>query len=496
MPFINNFFHNICKTLFLFAFLRFLSAVPHYCKCGFFYVKCVYSQRRSKLTNHNIWDEVLDLIRPTMTEISFNTWFKPLILHRIDENLGMVYLEIKDPNFIKFVENRITTIEDAFEKIAGKPYKVVIKSTHEYAEDKRVSHSKDSLFKASKLFNPMLTFENFVVGDCNKYAHAAALAVAESPSVAYNPLFIYGGSGLGKTHLIQAIGIYITKQDPSTNVVFVSAEMFTNELIFAIKENKTRDFKNKYRKADVLIIDDIQFLEGKETTQEEFFHTFNALYENNKQIILTSDRPPNNLTQLDERLRSRFAWNLIADLQPADFETRVAILQKKAENAGIPFDDDIYEVCCLISEKIPDNIRELEGAFNRIVGFSNLLREKIDVPFARRVLRDILKDGNKVIAPERIRTVVARHYNIKVSDMDSPKRKAEINLPRQVAMYICREKTDLSFENIGKLFNRHYSTVLHAHEKIMEEYDSDPEFRKEVDKIISQIVGKQDGKKT
>ena len=444
------------------------------------------------MNNHKIWDEFLASIKANTTEVSYNMWFTPLSLYKIDESVHLIYIASSDDIVIKFLKDRyMHLMESTFEKILGEKFKIVIKMKDEYTREKQVPSKPQKKDDTSKLFNPKLNFENFVVGGSNRYAYAASLAVAESPAEAYNPLFIYGGSGLGKTHLMQAIGIYIIRNNPSANVLYVSSEMFTNELIKAISENKTRQFKNKYRKVDVLLIDDIQFLEEKETTQEEFFYTFNALYEDNKQIVISSDRPPNNLVKLDERLRSRFSWNMIADLQPADFETRVAILQKKAENADIEWTQDINDVCSLIAEQVKDNIRELEGAFNRIVGFSNLLNEPIDIPFAKRILKDIIKDNDKAVAPERIRTIVARYYKIKVSDMDSKKRNAEIALPRQVAMFICRKNTDLSLPKIGKLFGgRHYSTVIHSIDKIQEMYDSDEQIKRDVDEINRKLDSK------
>ena len=384
-------------------------------------------------------------------------------------------------------------IEQGFENVLGKPFRVIVKLEDEYKEEaapsitkaqKRIQKFEDT----NKLFNPRMCFENFVVGNNNKYAHAAALAVAESPAEAYNPLFIYGGSGLGKTHLMQAIGIYIIRNNPAAKVVYVSSETFTNELIKAISENKMRSFKSKYRKADVLLIDDIQFLENKDKTQEEFFHTFNALYEDSKQIVISSDRPPNQLVNLEERLRTRFAWNLIADITPADFETRVAILKKKAENSNLEWDDDLYEVCCLIADKFKDNIRELEGAFNNITGYSNLLGEHIDVSFAKRTLRNIIKDTDNGIAPERIRSIVAKYFKIKVADMDSTKRNKEIAYPRQIAMYLCRENTELSLPEIGELFGgKHHSTVIHSVNKISDLYAKDDYTRADVDALKKKI---------
>jgi chromosomal replication initiator protein len=343
-------------------------------------------------------------------------------------------------------------------------------------------------FKQEKLFNPKYNFENFVVGSSNKYAHAVSVAVAEAPGDVYNPLFIYGGSGLGKTHLMQAIGVHIIRNNPQSKVLYVGAEMFTNELITAINDNKTRSFRNKYRKLDVLLIDDIQFLEGKEATQEEFFHTFEALYQNNKQIVITSDCPPVSLKGLDERLRTRFSWNMIADIATPDYETRVAILKNLVEKSDIEMTDDVYDVICLIAEQVKDNIRELEGAYNRVIGLSQLLDEPINVDNARSILKDIIKDNEDAVAPERIRSTVANHYKIKISDMDSPKRNAEITLPRQVAMYLCRENTDLSLPKIGKLFgNRHYSTVIHAVEKIEEMLKNDEELIDNMELIKSKL---------
>lgn len=404
-------------------------------------------------------------------------------------------MESDEDFIINILKTRyLQLIESSFKSVLNDDYRVVIKSTSDYetiAEDS-VKKTSDNIIKTGldkqKIFNPRYNFGNFVVGNSNKYAHAAALAVAESPSEAYNPLFIYGGSGLGKTHLMHAIGIYLLEHNENLNVLYVSSEMFTNELIKALGDNKTREFKNKYRKVDVLLIDDIQFLEGKETTQEEFFYTFNTLYESNKQIVISSDRPPNKLDRLEERLRQRFAWNMIADLTPADYETRVAILLKKAENANIEVDDDLYEVICLIAEKITDNIRELEGAFNRIISFSSLMNEKIDKNFASRILKDIIQNGGTSVTPEKIKTVVSRYFNIKVSDLESSKRTNQIAVPRQIAMYLCRNMTDYSLPKIGNLFGgRHYTTVMHACEKIQKSISSNDDKKEIINKLKKEI---------
>lgn len=443
---------------------------------------------------NNIWNQVLKIIEKDTTPISYSTWFKPIQVNSMDKNLKIVYLESDEDFIIKVLKDRyLQLIESSFKTVTGEDYRVVIKNKNDYDIPKEESEPSqpvlmDPKLRKQKIFNPRYTFDNFVVGSSNKYAHAACLAVAESPSEAYNPLFIYGGSGLGKTHLMNAIGIYLLEHNENLNVLYVSSEMFTNEFIKALGENKTREFKKKYRKVDVLLIDDIQFLEGKDTMQEEFFHTFNSLYDLNKQIVISSDRAPNKLDKLEERLRSRFMWNLIADLQPADYETRVAILMKKAENTNIEVDDELYEVICLIAEKIKDNIRELEGAFSRIVSFSTLMGERIDKVFAKRILKDILQNSGTSPTPEKIKTIVSRYFKIKVTDMESSKRTSNIAMPRQIAMYLCRELTDYSLPKIGNLFGgRHYTTVMHACDKIQSQMKDDESIREIIETLKKDI---------
>ena len=438
------------------------------------------------MDKNKIWGTTLNYLKANTTNLSYDTWISPLSIHHIEEEAGIIYLAW--PNQAKLInhinDHYLNLIENALNSSLDKKYRVVIKQEKEYDATKIDTTRMKNSLNQDKLFNPRFNFENFVVGNSNKYAHAVSVAVAEAPGDIYNPLFIYGGSGLGKTHLMQAIGVHIIRNNPTSKVLYVSAEMFTNELITAINDNKTRSFRNKYRKLDVLLIDDIQFLEGKEATQEEFFHTFEALYQNNKQIVITSDCPPVSLKGLDERLRTRFSWNMIADIQPPDYETRVAILKNFARKSNIEITDDVYNVLCFIADQVKDNIRELEGAYNRVVSFSQLLHEKITIDNAKNILKDIVKDNEQAVAPERIRSTVANHYKIKLSDIDSPKRNAEITLPRQVAMYLCRETTDLSLPKIGKLFgNRHYSTVIHAVEKIEEQIKYDDELRENIETI-------------
>ena len=449
-----------------------------------------------------------DELKTMTTPVSFDTWLKPLEIHHLDQDLKIAYMGIRktkgiDINFIlNIVRNRyITVIEDSFEAVLGEKYRVVTKDMEEYEEEEEIKkeepaseeepviHIPDNTLKNQKIFNPRYNFDNFVVGNSNKYAHAAALAVAESPSEAYNPLFVYGGSGLGKTHLMHAIGIYLLEHNPRLNVLYVSSEMFTDELIRALREKKITEFKNKYRKVDVLLIDDIQFLEGKDNTQEEFFHTFNTLYDSNKQIIISSDKAPNKLEGLEERLVSRFQWNLIADIQPPDYETRIAILTKKAENMNIEVDDDLYDVICMIAEKIKDNIRELEGALTRFISFCQLLGEKPDKNSARRILKDIITNGEIKVTPEKIKKTVCKHYNVKMADLESTKKQNSIAFPRQVAMYLIRKMTDCSLENIGKMFDgRHYTTVMHACKKIEDQLETDKGFAEVLESLEDSIM--------
>jgi chromosomal replication initiator protein len=439
------------------------------------------------------WSKVQDILRENLQDISYDTWFAPLTPLRTDAKAGKIYI---DP-YASMNQNILTgrymsLLEGTIKEVFGKEYKVVF----EYIKDRaggNVSYGgTGEEFDGEFYFNPRYNFSTFVVGSNNKYAHAAALAVATLPSDDYNPLFVYGGSGLGKTHLMHAIGHHILQNHPKLKPLYVSSEMFTNEMIKAISEKKTGEFRNKYRKIDVLLIDDIQFLEGKEGTQEEFFYTFEALYQSNKQIIISSDRPPNKLTNFDERLRGRFQWNVVADISPPDYETRVAILRKKAELEGLVIDEALQDVIELICEKVKFNIRELEGAFTRIVTFSNLMNEPISRKLAREVLKDILLAADFNITPDSIKKAVCKHYSIKLSEMESSKRTKALAFPRQIAMYLCRDLTDLSLPKIGENFgNRDHTTVLYACDKINEEMQKDEELKESVFFLKNIINGKQ-----
>ena len=335
--------------------------------------------------------------------------------------------------------------------------------------------------------NPKYTFDSFVIGNSNRFAHAASLAVAESPAKAYNPLFIYGGVGLGKTHLMHAIGHYVLQNNPSAKVVYVSSEKFTNELINAIKDDKNEEFRTKYRNVDVLLIDDIQFIAGKERTQEEFFHTFNALHDANKQIILSSDRPPKEIPTLEDRLRSRFEWGLIADIQVPDFETRMAILKKKADVEKL---NVANEVMVYIATKIKSNIRELEGALIRIVAYSSLTNREITVDLASEALKDIIsKKQGKHITIEIIQDVVANYFNLRVEDLKSQRRTRNVSYPRQIAMYLSRKLTDMSLPKIGEEFGgRDHTTVIHAYEKISDNLNRDESLQHTIDDLTKKLT--------
>lgn len=338
----------------------------------------------------------------------------------------------------------------------------------------------------SKPLNLRYTFETFVVGNSNRFAHAASLAVAETPAKAYNPLFIYGGVGLGKTHLMHAIGHFVWSQNPNTRVAYVSTETFTNEFINAVRENSTLEFQNRYRHVDVLLIDDIQFLAGKERTQEEFYHTFNAIHESNKQIVISSDRPPKEIPTLEDRLRSRFEWGLICDVQAPDLETRIAILRKKAQVESLQVPDDVIGY---IATHIETNIRELEGALTRVVAYSSMMRSAVTPDLAIYALKDILPPNRpKQITIPTIKQVVAEHYNIRMQDFEVRNRTRSVAFPRQIAMFLSRELTDSSLPKIGEEFGgRDHTTVIHACEKISDDMKNDPAFSATVEQLISRI---------
>lgn len=441
-----------------------------------------------------IWGKTLSLVKDEITEVSFNTWIKSAV--PVSSNKDSITLSVPN-NFTKdILETRYKSLlSNSIEIITSKKYSInfvienesnipvnSVKIKEKSVEPILAQNGEDSF----QTLNPKYTFDSFVIGNSNRFAHAACLAVAESPAKAYNPLFIYGGVGLGKTHLMNAIGHYIYENNKNVKVAYISSEKFTNELINAIKDDKNEEFRNKYRNVDVLLIDDIQFIAGKERTQEEFFHTFNALYEASKQIILCSDRPPKEIPTLEDRLRSRFEWGLIADIQPPDFETRMAILKKKAdvEHLDIP-----NEVLVYIATKIKSNIRELEGALIRIVAYSSLAEKEISVDLASEALKDIISSKHsRQITIELIQEIVASYFNLKIDDFKSQRRTRNVAYPRQIAMYLSRKLTDISLPKIGEEFGgRDHTTVIHAYEKISEGLKDDETLKDTINEITKKI---------
>ena len=422
--------------------------------------------------------KIRELLRPEMTPISFNTYINPLIIESMDKHNIVFQCDadyIKDMldskysslilNTIQYITNRnITFSVHSLEKDRQKPDKKVEEKTK---STKHTQSSDDDIDYSNQSLNPKYTFDSFVVGNNNRFAHAAALAVGDNPAKTYNPLFIYGGVGLGKTHLMQAVGNRLLHNNRTLNIVYVTSEKFTNHLINSIRDGKNDPFRNKYRSADALLIDDIQFIANKERVQEEFFHTFNTLYENGKQIIISSDKPPRDIPFLEERLKSRFEWGLLADISCPDYETRVAILRKKALEENTIIDDAILAD---IATKIDSNIRELEGVFNKIVARASLTHSPITIELAENVINEFISQKDKVISSEFIQETVAKYFSIDKKDLIGDKRSNNIAFPRQIAMYMCREVANMSFPQIGIDFGkRDHSTVMHAYRKIEKE---------------------------
>lgn len=442
---------------------------------------------------NNQWEQVLALLQNKVSKPSYDTWFKSTKATLFSETL----VRVKAPNEFarEWLETRYSkiitsAIFELFNRNVEIKFIVEEEIINEFVQStpRVIPSNKPQVFNedfATQL-NAKYTFDTFVIGTGNRFAHAASLAVAEAPAKAYNPLFLYGGVGLGKTHLMHAIGHYIIEQNPEARVLYISCEKFTNEFIDAIRHNRTENFRNKYRNIDVLLIDDIQFLEGKVQTQEEFFHTFNALHEEHKQIIISSDRQPKEIPTLEDRLRSRFEWGLITDIQPPDLETRIAILRKKAraEQLDVPNDAMLY-----IANQIDTNIRELEGALIRVVAYSSLINQDITVSLAADALKNIIPSSRpKVVTIPNIQQIVSDYYNIRVDELKARKRTKNVAFPRQVAMYLTRELTDLSLPKIGDAFGgRDHTTVIHAHEKIRQLIESDQELNRIVADMAQKI---------
>lgn len=437
----------------------------------------------------DLWNAALANIEKKISKPSFDTWLKSTKAHSLQGNL----LVITAPNeFARdWLEERYSQlIAGILYEITGEELSVkFIIPQNQKEEDpdlllpaKKAKREEDQHDFPQNILNPKYLFDTFVIGSGNRFAHAASLAVAEAPAKAYNPLFIYGGVGLGKTHLMHAIGHYVLEHKPNAKVVYLSSEKFTNEFINSIRDNKAVEFRNKYRNVDVLLIDDIQFLAGKESTQEEFFHTFNTLHEESKQIVISSDRPPREIPTLEDRLRSRFEWGLITDITPPDLETRIAILRKKAKAEGL---DIPNEVMLYIANQIDTNIRELEGALIRVVAYSSLINKDINADLASEALRDIIPSSKpKVITILEIQRTVGEHFSVKLEDFKAKKRTKSVAFPRQIAMYLSRELTDYSLPKIGEEFGgRDHTTVIHAHEKISKLLQTDLQLQKQMKEL-------------
>ena len=442
----------------------------------------------------SLWNQSLAKMEKKISKPSFETWLKATSAHKLQGDV----LTVTAPNeFARdWLEERYShLIAEVLFELTGAELEVKFIIPPNQGEEDFVNVSPRKKPKKAEapqtelpqsMLNTKNTFDTFVIGSGNRFAHAASLAVAEAPAKAYNPLFIYGGVGLGKTHLMHAIGHYVLEHNPQSKVVYLSSEKFTNEFINSIRDNKAGEFRDKYRSIDVLLIDDIQFLAGKESTQEEFFHTFNALHEESKQIVISSDRPPKEIPTLEDRLRSRFEWGLITDITPPDLETRIAILRKKAKADGL---DIPNEVMLYIANQIDSNIRELEGALIRVVAYSSLINKDINADLAAEALKDIIPSSKpRIITILDIQKTVGEHYSVKLEDFKAKKRTKSVAFPRQIAMYLSRELTDFSLPKIGDEFGgRDHTTVIHAHEKISKLLQSDSQLQRQLKEIQDQL---------
>ena len=430
--------------------------------------------------SENLWDDVLARVEGKINRHSFATWFRPTSYLATD---GYT-LRIGVPNaqFREWLsKNYRSILQEALAEVGQPQIQVVFE---ESAEEPAAAHGQASpaVERETAALNPKYTFDSFVVGSSNQFAHAAARAVAEIPSKSYNPLFIYGGVGLGKTHLMHAIGHYILAREKKLNLAYISTDRFINEMINAIRFDRLPQFRSKYRAIDVLLIDDIQFIAGKDRTQEEFFHIFNALHDGQKQIVVSSDCPPRQIPTIEERLHSRFEWGLIADIQAPDIETKIAILRKKAEAERVFLPEN---VALFIASKVKTNIRELEGSLIRLIAFASLTGRDIDLPLAQETLRDLLHAEEKPVSIEMIQKFVADHYNLKISELKAKNNSKSIAVPRQIAMYLTKSLTAASLPEIGKEFGgKHHSTVIHSIRKIDDLRKQDPEF----DRLIHSFV--------
>ncbi|OGP18873.1 MAG: chromosomal replication initiation protein DnaA [Deltaproteobacteria bacterium GWA2_57_13] len=429
------------------------------------------------------WEGALKELKERIGRQNFDTWIKPIRAR--EPTRGEFLLEVPNKFFRDWVaEHFLTEIRETLAFVSRQTVKVTLSVNQELQPQPEVEKREDKERARPKRFNnlmPKYNFENFVVGASNQFAHAASLAVANQPGEHYNPLFIYGGVGLGKTHLINAIGNRIMQRRPALKILYITSEAFMNELIGSLRRDKMDEFKSRFRTMDALILDDVQFLAGKERTQEEFFHTFNSLYESHKQIVITSDKFPKEIPDLEDRLRNRFEWGLIADIQPPDMETRVAILEKKAEAEGIHLP---HEVAIFLASHIYSNVRELEGSLTRLGAFASLTKAPITVDLAKEALHNILGQNQREVTIESIQKTTSDYFSIKIGDLKAKRRTRNVVLPRQVAMYLCRKHTSTSFPAIGERFGgRDHSTVIHASKSIEKRIKEDPTMQATIEKL-------------
>jgi chromosomal replication initiator protein len=426
----------------------------------------------------NLWDEVLQKVEGKVNPHSFATWFRPTQFQELSG--GRLVVRVPNTQFRDWLaRNYLGVISEALFELGRDQVQVAFETEALPAAGETPSERDGA---AIATLNPKYTFESFVVGSSNQFAHAAARAVAEIPSKSYNPLFLYGGVGLGKTHLMHAIGHYIQARNRQLNLLYISTDRFINEMINAIRFDRLPAFRQKFRLVDVLLVDDVQFIAGKDRTQEEFFHIFNALHDSQRQIVISSDCPPRQIPTIEERLHSRFEWGLIADIQPPDIETKVAILRKKAEAERVEVPEN---VTLFIASKVKTNIRELEGSLIRLIAYASLTGRDIDLPLAQEVLRELLHTEEKPITPEMIQKFVADHYNVKLTELKAKNNSKSVAVPRQIAMYLTKTLTDASLPEIGKLFGgKHHSTVIHSVRKIDTMRKRDPDF----DRLINSFV--------
>jgi len=438
---------------------------------------------------NELLNKAKELLKGEMTNISYETWIKNLEIESFQND--NIVLRTDTSYKQEVVEKRYyDLILNTFKIMLNKDINLSFSNNEDSNKNDDIYSMNSSAFVYNSSLNPKYTFDTFVVGNNNRFAHAASLAVAEAPAVSYNPLFIYGGVGLGKTHLMHAIGNEVLRNNRNANVLYVTSENFTNQLVNAIKDNTMEQFRNKYRNIDVILIDDIQFIAGKERIQEEFFHTFNTLHESGKQIVLSSDRPPKEIKLLEDRLKSRFEWGLLADVSIPDYETRLAILRKKAANDNIIVDDEILSN---IATKLESNIRELEGALNKLVATSSLTHDSISIEMSEKAINDIISQKEKVISPEYIQETVCKYFNINIADLKGSRRSNDIAYPRQIAMYLCREVAQMSLPKIGDAFGkRDHTTVLHGCNKIDKEIKENSNTKLIVDSVKNILLNSKE----